>query len=113
MHTIVLRATLILTFYSASLTITSASAAQQLKPCKSGGDSDYIRLSTPVVKAWEQIPVGSPVYALDDAAGTKGWLNDHHLKGGGLTLRLKVACLRLKPLEIFPAESRLKARSAL
>jgi len=34
-------------------------------------------------------------------------LNDHHLKGGGLTLRLKVACLRLKPLEIFPAESRL------
>jgi hypothetical protein len=53
MHTIVLRATLILTFYSASLTITSASAAQQLKPCKSGGDSDYIRLSTPVVKAWE------------------------------------------------------------
>jgi hypothetical protein len=40
-------------------------------------------------------------------------LNDHHLKGGGLTLRLKVACLRLKPLEIFPAESRLKARSAL
>jgi len=41
------------------------------------------------------------------------WLNDHHLKGGGLTLRLKVACLRLKPLESFPAESRLKARSAL
>jgi len=40
-------------------------------------------------------------------------LNDHHLKGGGLTLRLKVACLRLKPLESFPAESRLKARSAL
>jgi len=40
-------------------------------------------------------------------------LNNHHLKGGGLTLRLKVACLRLKPLESFPAESRLKARSAL
>jgi len=74
MHTIVSRTTLVLTFYSASLTITSASAAQQLKPCKSGGDSDYIRLSTPVVKAWEQIHVGSPVYALDDAAGTKGWL---------------------------------------
>ena len=47
------------------------------------------------------------------ADGKLGLLNDHHLKGGGLTLRLKVACLRLKPLESFPAESRLKARSAL
>jgi hypothetical protein len=74
MHTIVSRAALILTFSFASLTITSASAAQQWKPCKSSEDSDYIRLSTPVVKAWEKIPVSSPVYALDDAAGTKGWL---------------------------------------
>jgi len=46
-------------------------------------------------------------------AAVAALLNDHHLKGGGLTLRLKVACLRLKPLESFPAESRLKARSAL
>jgi hypothetical protein len=74
MHTIVLRSALILTFSFASLTITNASAAQQLKPCKSSEDSDYIRLSTPVVKAWEQIPVGSPVYALDHATGTKDWL---------------------------------------
>lgn len=33
-----------------------------------------MRLSTPIVKAWEQVPVGSAVYALDDAAGTKDWL---------------------------------------
>jgi Carboxypeptidase regulatory-like domain len=35
---------------------------------------DYFRLFTPVVKAWREIPVGSPVYALDDAAGAKDWL---------------------------------------
>jgi len=50
---------------------------------------------------------------LQEAPASRATLNDHHLKGGGLTLRLKVACLRLKPLESFPAESRLKARSAL
>jgi len=74
MHTIVSQPALILTLSLASLTITSASVAQQLKPCKSSGESNYTRLSTPVVKAWEKIPVGSPVYALDDAAGTKDWL---------------------------------------
>jgi len=40
-------------------------------------------------------------------------LNDHRLKAGGFELRLKVAGLRLKPLQTFPAESRLKARWAL
>jgi hypothetical protein len=56
--------------------------------------------------------LASPVFQLSGPDAIVA-LNDHHLKGGGLTLRLKVACLRLKPLEIFPAESRLKARSAL
>jgi hypothetical protein len=70
----VLRVALILAFQFASLTVGNASWAQQLPPCKSKQDADYIRLSTPVVKAWEQIPVGSAVYALDDAAGTKDWL---------------------------------------
>jgi Carboxypeptidase regulatory-like domain len=35
---------------------------------------DYFRLSTPIVKAWREIPLGSPVYALDDAARAKDWL---------------------------------------
>jgi len=48
--------------------------AQQSAPCKSRNDADYIRLSSPVVKAWSHGPVGRPVYALDDAAGAKGWL---------------------------------------
>jgi hypothetical protein len=38
-------------------------------------ETDHVRLSTPVVKAWREIPVGSPVYALDDAAGAKDWLD--------------------------------------
>jgi hypothetical protein len=58
----------------APFTFASASLAQQLAPCESNEDVDYIRFSTPIVKAWEQIPVGSAVYALDDAAGTKHWL---------------------------------------
>jgi len=37
-------------------------------------ETDHVRLSTPVVKAWREIPVGSPVYALDDAVGEKDWL---------------------------------------
>ena len=59
---------------------------------------------------WEKYPTH---VAQPDVVDRNRRLNDHHLKGGGLTLRLKVACLRLKPLESFPAESRLKARSAL
>jgi hypothetical protein len=37
-------------------------------------EADHVQLSTPVVKAWREIPVGSPVCALDDAVGTKDWL---------------------------------------
>jgi hypothetical protein len=40
----------------------------------SRSDDDHVKLSTPVVKAWREVPVGSPVYALDDAAGAKDWL---------------------------------------
>ena len=40
-------------------------------------------------------------------------LNDYRLKGGRFLLRLKVAGLRLKPPQEGPAQSRLKARSAL
>lgn len=36
--------------------------------------SDHVRLSTPVVKAWREIQVGSPVCALDDLVGSKNWL---------------------------------------
>jgi hypothetical protein len=32
-------------------------------------------LSTPIVKAWSRIIAGSPVYALDQEAGTDGWLD--------------------------------------
>ena len=70
----VLRATTVLAFQFALWTFGNASLAQQLAPCKSKQDADYIRLSTPVVKAWGQIPVGSAVYALEDAAGNKDWL---------------------------------------
>jgi hypothetical protein len=49
--------------------------AQQSAPCKSRNDADYIRLSSPVVKAWSQVPVGTPVYALGDVTGAKGWLD--------------------------------------
>jgi hypothetical protein len=68
------RATLIVTLQFALLTSADSSLAQQLAPCKSVRDADYIRLSTPVVKAWGRIPVGSAAYALDDAAGNKDWL---------------------------------------
>ena len=54
--------------------LASAGSTQQLAPCKSIEDADYIRLSTPIVKAWEQIRVGSAAYTLDDAAGDKDWL---------------------------------------
>lgn len=36
---------------------------------------DHLRLSTPVVKAWREIPVGSPVYALADTAQAKDWMD--------------------------------------
>ncbi len=74
MRTVVWRGVLLIGLPFLHLTFTGASAAQQMKECKFDGDSEYIRLSTPIVKAWGRIPVGSPVYALDDAAGTKDWL---------------------------------------
>jgi hypothetical protein len=37
-------------------------------------ETDHVLLSTPLVKAWREIPVGSPVYALHDAVETKDWL---------------------------------------
>ena len=43
-------------------------------PAQPAPETDYVRLSTAIVKAWREIPVGSPVYALDDAAGAKDWL---------------------------------------
>ena len=71
LRTTVLGAALILALQLASLTFGGASLAQQLAPCKFKQDADYIRLSTPIVKAWARIPVGSAVFALDDAAGAK------------------------------------------
>jgi hypothetical protein len=35
---------------------------------------DHTSQSTPVLMAWREIPIGSPVYALDDAAGARDWL---------------------------------------
>ena len=60
---------------AASLAFVGTSAAQQSKshPPKRE-ERDHVRLSTPLVKAWREIPVGSPVYALDDAVGEKDWL---------------------------------------
>jgi hypothetical protein len=36
--------------------------------------TDHVALSTPIVKAWRKLPVGVPVFTLDDLAATKGWL---------------------------------------
>lgn len=60
---------------ASSLTYVQVSAAQQSVPCSpKREETDYVRLSTPVVKAWREIAVGSPIYALDDAVGPKDWL---------------------------------------
>ena len=37
--------------------------------------TDHVALSTPIVKAWQHLAVGVPVYVLDDLAATKGWLD--------------------------------------
>ena len=52
----------------------SANAQQSSSPPPKQQESDYVRLSTPVVKAWREIPVGSPAFALDDAVSAKDWL---------------------------------------
>jgi hypothetical protein len=60
---------------ASSLAYVRASTAQQpISRSPKRGETDHVRLSTPVVKAWREIPVGSPVYALDDAVGAKDWL---------------------------------------
>jgi hypothetical protein len=70
------QAALIVAFQLASsLTCVRASAAQQpISSSLKREETDHVRLSTPVVMAWREIPVGSPVYALDDAVGAKDWL---------------------------------------
>jgi hypothetical protein len=60
---------------ASSLAYVHASAAQQpISPSPKQEESDHVRLATSVVKAWGEIPVGSPVYALGDAVGAKDWL---------------------------------------
>jgi hypothetical protein len=49
--------------------------AQESVPPQPGADvSEYIRLSTPVVKAWRDLAVGSSVYTLDSVVQARDWL---------------------------------------
>jgi len=60
---------------ASSLAYVEASVAQQsISRPPNREETNHVQLSTPVVKAWREIPVGSPVYALDDAVGAKDWL---------------------------------------
>jgi len=56
------------------LDILTSAAQQPISRSTKREETDHVQLSTPVVKAWREIPVRSPVYALDDAVGTKDWL---------------------------------------
>ncbi|HZV88469.1 MAG TPA: hypothetical protein VFF95_13050 [Candidatus Binatus sp.] len=75
-HAIASQAALIVTLQLASSpAYVRASAPQQpISRSPKREETDHVRLSTPVVKAWREIPVKSPVYALDDAVGAKDWL---------------------------------------
>jgi hypothetical protein len=75
-HAIASQAALIVALQLASsFAYVQASAAQQpLSSSPRREETDHVRLSTPVVKAWREIPAGSPVFALDDAVGAKDWL---------------------------------------
>lgn len=75
-HAIASQAAMIIAFQLASsLTYVRASAAQQpISRSSKQEETNHVQLSTPVVKAWREIPVGSPVYALDDAVGAKDWV---------------------------------------
>jgi hypothetical protein len=53
--------------------VTSVASAYAQQSPSAKRHTDHVRLSTPIVKAWSKIPVGSPVYALDDAVGAKDW----------------------------------------
>lgn len=60
---------------ASSLAYVGTSVAQQSNSRPPNREeTDHVRLSTPVVKAWREIHVGSPVYALDDVVGAKDWL---------------------------------------
>ena len=52
---------------------TSASRQSNSHP-PNQEETDHLRLSTPVVRAWREIHAGSPVYALENAVATKDWL---------------------------------------
>ena len=43
-------------------------------------ESDHVRLSTPILKEWRTIPLGSPVYKLVDAAGSEDWLEHSQIQ---------------------------------
>ncbi len=74
-HVIASQFALIAAFQLASCVASvSASAQQSSSSQPHRQESDHARLSTPVIKAWREIPVGSPVYALDDAVGGRDWL---------------------------------------
>jgi hypothetical protein len=57
-----------------TLACSTVSFGQNPAPSPKQEGTDHVRLSTPVVKAWREIPVESPVYALGDAVGAKDWL---------------------------------------
>jgi len=61
---------------ASSLAFVLTSAAQQsISRSPKREETDHVRLSTPVVKDWREIPVGSPVYALDETVASKDWLD--------------------------------------
>jgi hypothetical protein len=76
-HAVVWQAALIVALQLASspANVRVTAAQQPISSSPKQEDTDHVRLSTPVVKAWREIPVESPVYALDDAAGAKDWLD--------------------------------------
>jgi hypothetical protein len=75
-RTIAAQTTLMAVLQLASpLAYVRTSASRQSKShAPNQEETDHVRLSTPVVRDWREIHVGSPVYALDDAVATKDWL---------------------------------------
>jgi hypothetical protein len=69
-----LRSTALKAMLAVPLAAAGLACAQKAAPCKSSADASYVQLSKPVVTAWQQLKVGSPIYALDDASGSKDWL---------------------------------------
>ena len=51
--------------------VSGAQGTRIASPAK----KDHVALSTPIVKAWQDLAVGVPVYVLDDLAATKDWLD--------------------------------------